>query len=151
MGIIEEIKAAEIESACEFSQDVWENSLLKAWKEDRTLSYAIAAASGLAEISSETWEKLFKRARMVKPPVMEFVSGKNRVRVWIAQNATFANHSLWDGNWDRAKSLLRRGGIAHSGRRMTINEVKKEMKKDSALIVVGGKGSDKRHDWNTCK
>ena len=147
----EEILELEIDIACEFSQSKWEDALIYAWRKDLTISGAIAEASGISGlISHSTWDRLFDRARDLVPSIAN-ISGKNRVRVFIARNARLANDALWEAKFDLAKNLLKKGGKSQSGVAKMRCEVRKEEKKDKGIVFVGTRKHDKRSDWNTVK
>lgn len=153
MNIKDEIEQAAEELAFEFSQSQWEDALIYGFRKDLSMGGVMAYASGLkSEINSEDWEKLTERAGLMKPSFCKWSSCKNNCRIWMASHAKYAADAMWDGDYERAKRLIKRGGV----REKLITQAKRECKKETkietgGLLIVDVRNRDRRANWKTVK
>ncbi len=153
MNIADELKALAEEMHFEFTQSQWEDALIKGWRSDLSMGGVLVCASGIdREITNIDWDRLRERAMSIKPRIEPFTSLKQPCRVWIANHAKFANDALWDGDYAKAKALLKKGGSRPSGMAENRRAAKDQMKKDnSGLMVIKVRERDTRSAWDVCK
>ena len=153
MNIADELKALAEELHFEFTQSQWENALIKGWRLDLSMGGVLVCASEIdREISNIDWDRLRERAFSLKPRIDPFTSLRQPCRVWIANHAKFANDALWDGEYAKAKMLLKKGGVRASGMAENRRAAKDQMKKDgSGLMVIKVRDRDTRTAWGVCK
>lgn len=150
-SIVELLKEAEEELHFQFTQDQWEDALILGFKEDFVLAKVIAIAAGVKEdrvLTPDEWHALYDRAATLIPAFHHY--GKVHTRPFLANNARYANDALWDGNFAKAKRLMRAGGIRSKGRSIK-KEVKLEMGRLDDVRFIKARELSKAHDWNTCK
>ena len=149
-GILDEIKKAADELSFEFSQSSWEDALIVGFRKDLSMAAVLVHAAGLTRmLSGEEWDRLQLRASTLKPALDPHASLRNRATVWIANHALYANEALWNGDYELAKRLLRKGGVRASYGHKTRREIKAGDRKD--LLRVSLRERDKRRDWKVCK
>lgn len=151
--ISDELHEAAEEMAFEFSQSDWEDALIYGFRNDLSMSGVLAKASGLERfLTNEDFRKLHERAEKLLPSFNTRSSWRNKARVWIANNARMARDALWDGNYELAKKLMKKGGKSSSSYAALKREVKREQRNDmKGRVFLDCREKDKRHDWNTCK
>lgn len=155
MSIADLILEAAQELHFEFTQHEWEKALLEGWRKDLSMGSVLVMASGFGadkKISISEWDLLIARAGELKPSLSAFSSLRNRARVWIAQNARLSNDALYDGDYEKAVRLFKKGGRAANGRKKNIREAKAEIKNDAkGVLVIKVRERDTRTSWSTCK
>lgn len=153
MSICEELKALEEEMAFNFTQANWEDALIAGFRKDLSMASVLAIATGLKrQIIGSEWDVLMARAGSLKPSLNKYTSLKNPARVWIAKNAKAARDALWDGDFDKAKRLLKIGGKDSSHLAEARVSAKKEQAKDMrGKVYLNCREKDTRRAWNVCK
>lgn len=152
MSIADEIREAADEMAFEFSQDQWEDALLQGWKNNKSMGAVLALAAGIGRVmEAGEWDRIRCRASKMKPSFSEFSRFSQPCRAWVATHATFASNALWDGNFELAKRLIKKGGVATHGMAKHRREVRSDEKDLRGLRTIHARSLSKRHDWNTVK
>lgn len=155
MNIVEELRSAAIELALKskIDQATWADALVEGWIKRRSLAWVLALAARMpgGTIEPNQWAALRETASGLKPALHDRTNLGIPVRVWIANNACYANDALWDGRIEDAKRLMARGGKHPDGKAANRRAAKAELQKDKALITVRARELDKRSDWGTCK
>ncbi len=154
MSIADELREAAEEMAFSFTQEQWELALVDCWKKNTSIGFSLVCASGFShsrEITREEWSRLIVRALELKPSLSVNSRLSQPCRAWIASHATYANDAFWDGQFEKAKAFLKRGGIRARSGVSVRREVRKADKEVAGLMTVRVRERDTRTNWNVCK
>lgn len=152
MSIADEIREAAEEMAFSFSQEAWERALVDGWKGNWSMASVLSRASGIGRrLCPDEWQRLRSRASELKPSMSVNSMLNQPCRAWISSHATKSNDSFWDGDFDKAKALLKLGGCRERAGVSVRREARKADKEIAGLMVIKVRERDKRTDWNTCK
>lgn len=156
MSLIDELRAAAEEYATEatITQEAWSAALVEGWLKCCSIGWALTKAANIQGIgvAPHVWDRLLEQTEQLTPRLSRYTNLKGDLRPWIANNAVHANDALWDGRIEDAVRLMRKGGVRKDGQKSNRREALAEIR--SAQISglrVGGRNSDKRHDWKTVK
>ena len=152
MSIADEIREAAEEMAFSFSQEQWEKALVDGWKADASMASVLVKAAGMGRlVKNDEWGRLRDRASEMKPAMSVYSMLNQPCRAWIASHAVKSNDYFWNGDFDKAKALLKLGGTRARSGVSVKREVRKADKEIAGLMVIKVRERDTRTAWNVCK
>lgn len=98
--------------------------------------------------TSEQWDMAYS-----KHGLTGFHVARQSVRHWIAHHFAKANDCLWDGKQELAWKWMASGKDHQTlSKKRPWTEAKKAMRSHIRSVkFISVRGSDKSHDWSTCK